>query len=72
MATNPKNLSNESLDLNLNSRLFKIYKNLKYESLKCNTYFQVYEELFSKYIGKEIIFVFVVFNFILILFIYSG
>ena len=57
MATNPKNLSNESLDLNLNSRLFKIYKNLKYESLKCNTYFQVYEELFSKYIGKEIIFV---------------
>ena len=57
MATNPKNLSNESLDLNLNSRLFKIYKNLKYESLKCNTYFQVYEELFSKYIGKEIVFV---------------
>ena len=57
MATNPKNLSNESLDLNLNSRLFKIYKNLKHESLKCNTYFQAYEELFSKYIGKEIIFV---------------
>ena len=57
MATNPKNLSKESLDLNLNSRLFKIYKNLKHESLKCNTYFQVYEELFSKYIGKEIIFV---------------
>ena len=57
MATNPKNLSKESLDLNLNSRLFKIYKNLKHESLKCNTYFQAYEELFSKYIGKEIIFV---------------
>ena len=57
MATNPKNLSKESLDLNSNSRLFKIYKNLKYESLKCNTYFQVYEELFKSYVGKEITFV---------------
>ena len=53
MATNPKKLSEENLNLNLNSRLFKIYKDLKYESLKCNTYFQVYEELFNDYIGKK-------------------
>ncbi len=57
MATNPKNLSKESLDLNSNSRLFKIYKDLKYESLKCNTYFQAYEDLFNKYVEKEIVFV---------------
>ena len=57
MATNPKKLSEENLNLNLNSRLFKIYKDLKYESLKCNTYFQVYEELFNDYIGKKITFV---------------
>ena len=37
--------------------MFQIYKNTKYVSLKCNTYFQVYEELLSKYINKEITFV---------------
>ena len=52
-----KNLSKEDLKVNSNSRLFEIYKNLKYESLKCITYFQAYEELLSKYVGKEIIFV---------------
>mgnify|MGYP001293966906 CR=1 FL=1 len=57
MAINPKNLSKRSLEINLNSKLFQIYKNTKYVSLKCNTYFQVYEELLSKYINKEITFV---------------
>ena len=57
MAINPKDLSKESLDLNSNLKLFKIYKNLKRVSLKCDTYFQVYEELFNKYVGKKITFV---------------
>jgi len=57
MAINPKNLSKKSLEINSNLRLFQIYKNLERESLKCDTYFQVYEEMFSKYVGKKITFV---------------
>ena len=57
MAINPKDLSRESLELNSNLRLFQIYKNLKHVSLKCDTYFQAYEEMFSKYVEKEITFV---------------
>ena len=53
----PKDLSKESKELNSNSKLFEIYKNLNLASLKCDTYFQTYEELFSEYIGKEITFV---------------
>ena len=57
MIINPKDLSKKSLDLNSNLRLFQIYKNLKQVSLKCDTYFQVYEEMFNKYVGKKITFV---------------
>ena len=57
MAINPKDLSKKSLEINSNLRLFQIYKNLERESLKCDTYFQVYEEMFSKYVGKKITFV---------------
>ena len=57
MAINPKDLSKESLGINSNLKLFQIYKNLKRESLKCDTYFQVYEEMFNKYVGKKITFV---------------
>ena len=57
MAINPKDLSRERLELNSNLRLFQIYKNLKHVSLKCDTYFQAYEEMFSKYVEKEITFV---------------
>ena len=57
MAIKPKDLSKKSLDLNSNLRLFQIYKNLKHVSLKSDTYFQAYEETFSKYVGKEITFV---------------
>ena len=57
MAINPKDLSKESLELNSNLRLFKIYKNLKHVSLKCDTYFQTYEEIFKSYVGKKITFV---------------
>jgi len=57
MAINPKDLSKESLDLNSNLKLFKIYKNLKQVSLKSDTYFQTYEKVFNKYIGKKITFV---------------
>jgi len=53
----PKDLSKESKELNSNSKLFEIYKNLNLASLKCDTYFQTYEELFSEYIGKKITFV---------------
>tara|TARA_Y100000590_G_scaffold315081_1_gene356297 strand:+ start:6077 stop:6961 length:885 start_codon:yes stop_codon:yes gene_type:complete len=57
MAINPKDLSRKSLDLNSKLRLFEIYKNLKHVSLKSDTYFQVYEEIFNKYVQKEITFV---------------
>ena len=57
MAINPKNLSEKSSEINSNLRLFNIYKNLKRVSLKCDTYFQAYEELFNKYVGKKITFV---------------
>ena len=57
MAINPKDLSKESLEINSNLKLFQIYKNLKRESLKCDTYFQVYEEMFNKYVGKKMTFV---------------
>jgi hypothetical protein len=57
MAINPKNMAKESLELNSNLKLFKIFKNLQHVSLKNDTYFQVYEEIFSKYIGKQITFV---------------
>jgi hypothetical protein len=57
MSINPKDLSKEKLEINSNLKLFQIYKNLKRVSLKCDTYFQVYEELFSKYVDKKITFV---------------
>lgn len=57
MSIYPKDLSKESLELNSNLKLFQIYKNLNNVSIKCDTYFQVYEELFNKYIGKKITFV---------------
>ena len=50
-------ISKESKELNANSKLFQIYKDLNLASLKCDTYFQTYEELFKDYIDKEIIFV---------------
>ena len=57
MSINPKDLSKESLEINSNLKLFQIYKNLKRVSLKCDTYFQAYEEMFNKYVGKKITFV---------------
>ena len=57
MSIDPKNLSKESLEVNSNLKIFQIYKNLKRVSLKYDTYFQTYEEMFSKYVGKKITFV---------------
>ena len=57
MTISLKNLSKDNLKIYTNSRLFQIYKNLNQESLKCISYFQAYEELFSKFVNKEIIFV---------------
>jgi len=57
MSTDPKNLSKQSLEINSNLRLFKIYRNLKRVSLKSDTYFHAYEEMFGKYVDKKITFV---------------
>lgn len=38
-------------------KLFIIYKKVKNPSIKHDSYFQVYEEIFNKYIGKELTFV---------------
>ena len=57
MSIDPKNLSKESLEVNSNLKIFQIYKNLKRVSLKYDTYFQTYEEMFNKYVGKKITFV---------------
>lgn len=39
------------------SHLFNIYQNTKYLSIKHDSYFQVYEEIFAPYQGKKITFV---------------
>ena len=53
----PENIPKKNLDLISKLKIFQIYKNLKYPSLKIDSYFQVYEEIFKNYIGKKIIFV---------------
>ena len=57
MAINPEDSPKEVLEINSNLKLFKIYKKLNRVSLKADTYFQVYEEIFNKYVGKKITFV---------------
>ena len=57
MFKHPDDLTRESLKINSPLRLFQIYKKLKYVSLKIDSYFQVYEEIFTKYVNKEIVFV---------------
>ena len=56
MYKNPKDTSKKNIELNSKLKIYQIYKNLKYPSLKIDSYFQVYEEIFKNYIGKEIIF----------------
>ena len=53
----PENIPKKNLDLNSKLKIFQIYKNLKYPSLKIDSYFQVYEEIFKNYIEKKITFV---------------
>ena len=53
----PENIPKKNLDLNSKLKIFQIYKNLKYPSVKIDSYFQVYEEIFKNYIGKKITFV---------------
>ena len=57
MTINPKNLPNESIELNSKLRLFQIFKKIGHVSLKCDTYFQTYEDLFESYTNKNITFV---------------
>lgn len=45
------------VEINSSLRIFKIYNNVEYLSIKHDTYFQAYEELLSNYVGREIIFV---------------
>jgi hypothetical protein len=39
------------------SQLQKIFNEVKYSSVKYNTYFHVYEQIFKKYVGQKITFV---------------
>ncbi len=48
---------NSAFEQTRQARLFDIYKDGKFLSIKHDSYFQVYEELFGKYVGKEITFV---------------
>jgi len=57
MYKNPENISKKNLELISKLKIFQIYKNLKYPSLKIDSYFQVYEEIFKSYVGKKITFV---------------
>ena len=57
MYKNPKNISKKNLELISKLKIFQIYKNLKYPSLKIDSYFQVYEEIFKSYVGTKITFV---------------
>ena len=56
----PVNISKQSKTSSDNlgqSTLFNIYKKLPYTSLKIDTYFLAYEEIFKKYIDKKITFI---------------
>jgi len=43
--------------INAQLRLFDIYNKTKYLSIKHDSYFQVYEQVFGPYVGKNITFV---------------
>ena len=55
MYKHPENIPKKNLDLISKLKIFQIYKNLKYPSLKIDSYFQVYEEIFKNYIGKKLL-----------------
>ena len=41
----------------MKNRIYDLWKNSKYHSVKHGNYFEIYEELFSEYVGKKITFV---------------
>jgi hypothetical protein len=47
----------QSQSINSKLRLFEIYSRTPYLSIKYDSYFQVYEQVFSQYVDKEITFV---------------
>ena len=57
MYKDPEKIAKKNLDLNSKLKIFQIYKNLKYPSLKIDSYFQVYEEIFKNYVNSKITFV---------------
>tara|TARA_B100000795_G_scaffold179344_1_gene135754 strand:+ start:1027 stop:1932 length:906 start_codon:yes stop_codon:yes gene_type:complete len=57
MFKNPKNLPTENQDLLSESKTFESYSKGTLKSIKMESYFTVYDEIFKKYVGKNIIFV---------------
>ena len=57
MFKNPKNLPTENQDLLSESEIFETYSKGTLKSIKMESYFSVYDEIFKKYVGKNIIFV---------------
>ena len=55
--SNMQTKPSRSAAINSALRIFQIYNRTKYLSNKHDSYFQVYEEVFSKYVGKVITFV---------------
>ena len=41
----------------MSSKIFDIWKNTKYYSVKHRNYFDIYQEIFSQYVNKKIIFI---------------
>ncbi len=57
MYKNPKNLPTENRDMLSGSKAFKSYSESSLRSIKIESYFSVYDEIFKKYIGQKIVFV---------------
>jgi cephalosporin hydroxylase len=57
MFKNPKSLPTENKDWLSKSKTFESYSKSNLKSLKIESYFAAYDEIFKKYVGKKIIFV---------------
>ena len=57
MFKNSKDLPIKNQDMLLDSKTFESYSKSDLKSIKIESYFSVYDEIFKKYIGKKIVFV---------------
>jgi len=57
MYKNPKDLPTENRNMLSGSKAFKSYSESSLKSIKIESYFSVYDEIFKKYIGEKIVFV---------------